>query len=98
MPSDEQRIAKHEAAITKLEAQLAKLSEKEKEGVWHTMKRQHVKKHDDLTASQKKMNELERKIRIHRDKISELRGESGGRRTRRRRSTRSTRALTARRR
>ena len=83
-----------EEKIAKLEAQLDTLSKKEKEGDWHKMQRQHVLKHDKLTAAQKKMNELERKIRA-------LKGETGGRRTRRRhrtRSTRSTRALTARRR
>lgn len=82
-----------EEKIAKLEAELDTLSKKEKEGDWHKMQRQHVLKHDKLTAAQKKMNELERKIRA-------LKGQ-GGRRTRRRhrtRSTRSTRALTSRRR
>ena len=82
-----------EEKIAKLEAELDTLSKKEKEGDWHKMQRQHVLKHDKLTAAQKMMNELERKIRA-------LKGQ-GGRRTRRRhrtRSTRSTRALTARRR
>ena len=48
------------------------------------MQRQHVLKHDKLTPAQKRMNELERKIRA-------LKDESGGRRTRRRHRTRSTR-------
>ena len=72
-----------EEKIAKLEAELDTLSKKEKEGDWHKMQRQHVLKHDKLTAAQKKMNELERKIRA-------LKGQGGGR-------TRSTRALKTRR-
>ena len=70
-----------EEKIAKLEAELDTLSKKEKEGDWHKMQRQHVLKHDKLTPAQKKMNELERKIRA-------LKGQ-GGRRTRRRHRTRT---------
>ena len=72
-----------EQKIAKLEAELDTLSKKGKEQDWHKMQRQHVLKHDKLTPAQKKMNELERKIRALKDQ--------GGRRTRRRHRTRSTR-------
>jgi hypothetical protein len=74
--------ATKEQRLAKLEAELDKLSKKEKEGDWHKLQRR-TSHHDKLTAVQKKMNELERKIRV-------LKGESGGTRRRRRR-TRSTR-------
>jgi len=73
--------ATKEQRLAKLEAELDKLSKKEKEGDWHKLQRR-TSHHDKLTATQKKMNELERKIRV-------LKGEAGG--TRRRRRTRSTR-------
>jgi hypothetical protein len=75
--------ATKEQRLAKLEAELDKLSKKEKEGDWHKLQRR-TSHHDKLTAVQKKMNELERKIRL-------LKGESGGRRTRRHRRTRHTR-------
>ena len=78
-----------EQKIAKLEAELDRLSKKEKEGDWHKMQRQHVLKHDKLTAAQKRMNELERKIRA-------LKGQGGGRTRSTARKTRRNRRGTRR--
>ena len=78
----------HAEKLADLKAKLAALVKKhpeyskpEVEDYRHATHRLQAK-HDELTADQKKMNELERKIR-------NLKGDSGG--TRRRRRTRGTR-------